>query len=97
MKQSSASNLAIALAMLAWPLTYYGVMSQLGDYQPDTSHEVIEANRRISVAVLSVGFLCFIGSLWLSGYSFIGAKVRSSIAAIGCTGLVVFGVFGLWL
>lgn len=97
MRQTSASNLALLLAVLAWPLIYYGIMSQLGDYRPGTPTEVILANQRISVAVLSVGFLSFLGSLWLSGYGFIGAKVRSTLAALICTGLIAFGIVGLWL
>jgi hypothetical protein len=97
MKQSVASNLAVGLALLAWPLLIYGLMSQLGDPQPGTSSEVTAANRRLSVAVLSVGFLCFLGALWLSGFSFTGAKVRSLLAAACCTALITFGVISLWL
>lgn len=97
MRQTSVSNLALALAVMAWPLIYYGFMSQLGDYHPDTPREVVLANRRISVSVLSVGLLSFLGSLWLSGYSFTGAKVRSVLAALICVGVVAFGIVGLWL
>lgn len=97
MRQSVASNLAVGLALLAWPLIVYGFMSQLGDYHPSTPSEVIAANRRTSVGVLLTGFLCFLGALWLSGFSFTGAKVRSLLAATCCTALVTFGVIGLWL
>lgn len=97
MRQTSASNLALLLAVLAWPLTYYGIMSQLGDYRPGTPLEVILANQRMSVAVLSVGFLSLMASLWLSGYSFTGARMRSISAALISTGLITFGIIGLWL
>lgn len=97
MRQSVASNLAIALAMLAWPLIIYGLMSQLGDYRPSTPSEIIVASRRTSVAVLSAGFLCFLGALWLSGFSFTGAKTRALLAAACCTALIAFGVVSLWL
>ena len=97
MRQSVSSNLAVGLALLAWPLIIYGLMSQLGDYHPSMPSEVIAANRRTSVAVLSAGFLCFLGALWLSGYSFTGAKARSLFAAAFCTALIAFGVISLWL
>ncbi|MBN8726280.1 MAG: hypothetical protein J0H15_01065 [Xanthomonadales bacterium] len=97
MRQTTASNLALLLAVLAWPLIYYVLMSQLGDYRPGTPSEVILANRRVSVAVLSAGFLSFLGALWLSGYSFTGAKMRSTLAALVCVGLIAFGIAGLWL
>lgn len=97
MRQSVASNLAVGLALLAWPLIIYGLMSQLGDYHPSTASEVVAANRRTSVAVLSAGFLCFLGALWLSGFSFTGAKVRSLLAATCCAALITFGVISLWL
>ena len=97
MRQSVASNLAVGLALLAWPLIIYGLMSQLGDYHPDTPNGAIAASRRVSVAVLSAGLLCFLGALWLSGFSFTGAKIRSLLAASCCTALITFGVISLWL
>ena len=97
MRHSVASNLAIVLAVLAWPLIIYGLLSQLGDYHPSIAREIIVANRRISVTVLSVGFICYLGALWLSGYSYTGAKIRSLIAATCCIALISFGVVSLWL
>ena len=97
MRQTSASNWALLFAVLAWPLMYYGIVSQLGDYRPSTSPEVILTNQRMSVAVLSVGFLSLIASLWLSGYSFTGARGRSIFAALVSVGLITFGIIGLWL
>ena len=97
MKQSAASNLAIAFALLAWPLVIFGILSQLGDYPSSTAHQVIIANHRISIAVLSAGFLSYIGALWLSGFSFTGAKIRSLVAAACCAALILFGVISLWL
>lgn len=97
MRQSTASNLAIVLAILAWPLVIYGVMSQLGDYHPSVPQEIITANQRTSIAILSAGFLCFMGALWLAGYGFTGARIRSLFAAACCLGLVSFGIVGVWL
>ena len=97
MKQTSASNLAIALALLAWPLTFYGAMSQIGDYASGTPRAIIVANHLRSVLVLSTGLLFFFGSLWLSGYSFSGAKKRSVVAAMVCLSpIVVIAIAGLW-
>ena len=96
MKPSTASNLAIFLAILAWPLIIYGLMSQLGDYHPSTDREIIAANRRISVAILSAGLLCNLVALWLSGFSFTDAKNRSLIAATFCAALILLGVISLW-
>ncbi|MEP6634980.1 MAG: hypothetical protein ABJA62_12320, partial [Luteimonas sp.] len=93
----TASNFAIALAILAWPLIIYGLLSQLGDYHPSVSRDVIVDNRRISVAVLSVGFFCYLCALWLSGFSFTGAKIRSILAFACCLSLISFGVLSLWL
>jgi hypothetical protein len=97
MKQPVASNCALLLAILSWPLIIYGLMSQLGDYHPSVSREVITANRRLSVSILSAGFLCFLAFMWLAGYSYTGARVRALLAAACCTGLLVLGIFTLWL
>jgi hypothetical protein len=97
MRQTTASNLAIALVVLAWPLTYLGAMSQLGDFAADTPRAVIEAAHLRSVLILSTGLLFFFCSLWLSGYSFKGAKVRSLIAATACLAPIgALAIAGLW-
>lgn len=82
MKQATASNWAIGLVMLSWPLIYYGFVSQLGDYSPSTPQQVMDSNHLRSGLVLFVGLLCFIGSLWLAGFAFSGAKLRSSVVAV---------------
>jgi len=84
MKHSTASNLAIVLAALAWPLAFYGAMSQLGDYDPSTPREVIAAHQHLSISILAAGLLLLASSLWLSGYSFPGAKIRSVVASVMC-------------
>ncbi|WDS35243.1 hypothetical protein [Pseudoxanthomonas sp.] len=96
MKRSTASNVAIALAVFSWPLVCYGAMSQLGDYAPSTPNEVIVASRHRSFSILVVGLLCWVSSIWLSGYGFSGAKVRSSIAFAGCLSLPLVAIVGLW-
>lgn len=84
MKQGTASNLAIALAVVGWPLACIGALSQLGDYAPGVPRAVIEAHRHRSMAVLIAGLLCLLASLWLSGYGFSGARARSVIAIVAC-------------
>ncbi|GAA0248759.1 hypothetical protein [Rhodanobacter caeni] len=85
MKQTAAANLALLLVLAGWLLAYYGVMSQLGDPSPSVPHAQIEAARRQSLAVLFIGVASLLTALWLSGYSFSGAKVR----AITCVALVL--------
>ncbi|MDR6841505.1 hypothetical protein [Pseudoxanthomonas sacheonensis] len=96
MRQTTASNLALALVVLAWPLAYFGVMSQLGDYAPSTPRAVIEANSHRSTIILLAGLLCLFSSLWLSGYSFAGAKIRSVVAAIACVAPMAIVILALW-
>ena len=95
MKQPTSANLALIAAVLAWPLIWFGVLSQLGDYAPNTPREVMASNQRTSMTALVVGLVLLLGSLWLSGYSFANAKVRSVSAALLClslpTALLIFG------
>ncbi len=95
MKQSTASNIALVLAILAWPLCFYGLLSQLGDYAPDTPSHIIEGNRLKSFIALTVGLLSFLSSLWLSGFAFPGAKLRSATAAIICLGLLSLAIISM--
>jgi hypothetical protein len=60
------------------------VMSQLDDPNPHIPAAEIEIHRRFSVAMLGIGILLLLGSVWLSGYSFTHAKWRASIAMVAC-------------
>lgn len=95
-KQTTASNLALVLVAIAWALVCYGALSQMGDYAPATPRAVIEANRHRSTLIWLFGLLCLIGSLWLSGYGFAAAKVRSVLAAVACVAPLLVVVFALW-
>lgn len=95
MKQSAASNVALALAILAWPLCYYGVLSRLGGYAPDTPKALIERQQLISSAVLFAGLLSLYVSLCLGGFGFSGAKIRSLVAIVVCLGLPLLAVLAL--
>ena len=81
MDRTKAANLALLLVVVGWLIAFYGITSQLGDPGPTISHAQIEANRLRSFAVLLVGIVCLLSSLWLSGYCFLVAKVRSIVAA----------------
>jgi len=76
MKQATASNVVLLLVALRW-VPAHGVLSQLGDPSPTTHREQIESYRQQSTFVLLIGVLFLPSSLWLSGYSFSAAKVRS--------------------
>jgi ABC-type Fe3+-siderophore transport system permease subunit len=95
MKQSSAANLALLLAIVGWLLAFYGVASQLGDPAPWVSREQMQAHHRLSHTILSFGVLGVLSALWLSGYSFSTAKIRAGIClALIFLPSVVFLVWG---
>lgn len=77
MGASRMANLALVLVVTGWLLAFYGVMSQLGDPAPTVPHSVIESHRHVSITALLIGVIFLLGSLWLSGCSFIGARKRS--------------------
>lgn len=81
MSAGRLANLALALAITGWLLAFYGVLSQLGDPSPAVSRSIIEGHRHASIAVLSLGFVSLLSSLWLSGATFAHAKKRSVLAA----------------
>jgi hypothetical protein len=89
MKPTTASNIALIGATLSWPLVWFGVVSQLGDYAPGTPSESIISNTRLSVGAIIAGLAFLFGSLWLSGYGFAVARVRSLLAASICLGLPI--------
>ncbi|MBB6247366.1 hypothetical protein [Rhodanobacter sp. A1T4] len=81
MERTKAANLALLLIAIGWLLAFIGVMSQLGDPGPTVTHAQIEANRLRSFAALVIGVACLLSSLWLSGYCFAVARVRSIASA----------------
>jgi hypothetical protein len=81
---SSAANLSLILLVAGWLVAAYGVLSQFGDPNPLTPAAVIESGRRFSGAMLGLGILLLLISIWLSGYSFAHAKWRASITIVAC-------------
>jgi hypothetical protein len=84
MKHSTAANLALFMVALGWSLAVYGAMTQLGDPHPSVSSATIKASQHQSRLVMFAGVLFLLASLWLSGYSFPTAKLRSLIAVAAC-------------
>lgn len=83
MNPLKAANWALILVIVGWPLSYYGAMPhQLGDPAPTITRAVDEAYQLRSFAFLTVGILCLLSSVWLSGHSFTTAKVRSIVSAL---------------
>jgi|HubBroStandDraft_1064217.scaffolds.fasta_scaffold171554_3 hypothetical protein len=81
---SSAANLSLIFVAVGWLVAAYGVLSQLGDPNPHIPAAVIENGRRVSGAMLGTGILLLLGSVWLSGYSFVHARWRASITIVAC-------------
>ncbi|TCV91101.1 hypothetical protein EC912_1143 [Luteibacter rhizovicinus] len=89
MNSNRLANLALFLVTIGWLFAIYGVMSQVGDPAPDTPIAQIVATRHRSVAVLVVGVICLLSSLWLSGRVFPEAKVRSILSTVAVVGPIV--------
>jgi len=66
-----------------WLAAAYGVLSQFGDPSLVTPAAAIETGRRVSRAMLGIGFLLLLVSVWSSGYSFAHAG-RAPIAMVAC-------------
>ena len=81
MRATQPANLALAIAVLAWPLLVYGALSQLGDPAPSTSAAALRHIWQISMLCLAAGLISLIAALWLSGFSYAAAP-RRSIAVV---------------
>jgi hypothetical protein len=80
MRPSKSANLALALANTGWLVGGFGFLSQGGDPPPSIPDSVIERHRDIAIALLLVGGVCVLASLWFAGRSYPEAKVRSLLA-----------------
>lgn len=89
MRTARLANLAIVLALVGWPLMYYGAMSQFGDPSPSVPRADIVRQHQISMALMVLGIVCVHASLWFSGRSYSEAKKRSLLAVAL---VVVFGI-----
>jgi hypothetical protein len=97
MKQSIAPNLAVALALLAWPLSYYGFTLLGADYARGTPTEYIYSAQHRATLIFAAGLLCLFGGLWFSGRSLALAKARSLSALCICLAFFVVAVCVMWM
>lgn len=75
-----SANLALALVFVGWLLLVWGVLRQLGDRSPMVPRAELEATRETSLLFTFSGVTALVGSVWLSGKSFEGARVRTTLA-----------------
>jgi hypothetical protein len=80
MTSSRSANLGLALAVTGWLITSLGFLFQGGDPPSTMSDSVIERHRDIAIAMLLVGLIFILTSMWLAGRSYAEAKVRSLLA-----------------
>jgi hypothetical protein len=90
MKQSAAANLALVLAALASMALFFGFTFLAGDPRPGSLIEEIASKRNLALAIECGGYVLLLCSIWLSGYSFIVARGRSSLAMLAC--IAVLGI-----
>lgn len=88
-----SANLALALVLVGWLLLVWGVLRQLGDASPMTSRADVEATRETSLLFMFSGVTALVVSVWLSGKSFEGARVRATLALA----LFLAPMFGLFV
>jgi hypothetical protein len=87
------ANLALALVFVGWLLLVWGVLRQLGDPSPMMPRAELEATRETSLLFMFSGVIVLVGSVWLSGKSFEGARVRATLALA----LFLAPMFGLFV
>jgi len=82
MSTNRAANLALFLVVLGWFLACYGALSQLGDPALSVTEAELRNMHMQSMAMVSIGIFCLLGSLWLSGHLFQRARIRASLVAV---------------
>jgi len=87
------ANLALALVFVGWLLLVWGVLRQLGDPSPMVPRTALEATRETSLLFMFSGLTALVGSVWLSGRAFEGARIRASLA-FALFLVPMFGLFG---
>lgn len=91
MRRPTAANIALVFIALGWAISYVGLFTHLGDPNPKVSHEVIEAENKFYWAIFFLGIVLAFGAMWLAGFAYSEAKIRSLIAASMC----LFPLIGL--
>ncbi len=94
MRKTTAVNIALCLTVIGWAMSYMGLFAHLGDPNPKVPHEVIEAENRFYWAIFVAGVVLAVSAMWLAGFGYSEAKIRSVItAAMTIVPLVTFGVW----
>ena len=88
-----SANLALALVFVGWLLLVWGVWRQLGDPNPMVPRAELEAAREASLLFMFSGLTALVGSVWLSGRAFEGARIRAALAFA----LFLAPMFGLFV
>jgi hypothetical protein len=82
---SRAAWVGMALAVLGWPLVFYGVFAQMGDPYPSTSPEQVQRLHFLCTVAIASGSCMVAAALWLSGYAFSGTQVIASAVLAACS------------
>ncbi|WP_445145031.1 hypothetical protein [Dyella sp. Tek66A03] len=94
MRKATAANIALCLVAIGWLVSYWGVMAHLGDADPRVPREIIEAENRFYWGVFFGGAVLIVVAMWLAGFGYSEAKVRSiAVAAAIVIPLVALGVW----
>jgi hypothetical protein len=94
MSKRLSANLALIFAVLGWVLCFVGVTGQLGDPDRRIARSVMENEERMFLTSLFVGACLAFSSMWLAGYAYSEARVRS-LVALALWLLPVIGL-GVW-
>jgi hypothetical protein len=95
MSKRLSANLALIFAVLGWVLCFVGLTGQLGDPDPRIARSVIDSEERMLWTSFFVGACLALTSMWLAGYAYSEAKVRSLIAL--ALWLLPLSGLGIWM
>jgi hypothetical protein len=93
MRKTTATNIAMGLAVTGWALSLLGLFAHLGDPDPKVPHAVMDAENHFYWAIFFAGTILVVGAAWLAGFGYPEARIRSLVtAAVTIVPLIAFGV-----
>jgi hypothetical protein len=95
MKKTTATNIAMGLAVIGWAMSCLGLFAHLGDPDPRVPHEIIDAENHFYWAIFFAGTISLVGAAWLAGFGYSEAKIRSVVTATMT--IVPLIAFGVWM